>query len=208
MQGGILLLILLLGVGFFIVRMLLGAVFSTNKINSKKQYERYLRFHRTLEDAGNKLISGQDEDIALLYRMKLFETRSANGDDVLKIIDGRGEIMVNKAGLHYLGVHRRMTWEWKKIMQVSRMKVSRGVENVSIIVSNRQKVSGVQMPGTREMSSIMCNFISDMKELMSKSKGSSSKNKGNPENVNNVYNIVQNFHDSVVQENINLAKEK
>ena len=64
------------------------------------------------------------------------------------------------------------------------------------------------MSGTREMSSIMCNFITDMKELMSKSRVSSSKQKGKSENVNNVYNIVQNFHDSVVQENINLPKEK
>ena len=208
MQGGILLLVLLLGVGLFILRIVFNTVLSTNQFNSKKSYERYLRFHKALEDAGNRLISDENEDIPLLYRMKLFETRSENGDDLLKVIDGRGDLMVNKTGLHYLGVHRRMTWEWSKIMQVSRMKVSLGVENVSIIVSNRQKVSGVQMSGTREMSSIMCNFITDMKQLMSKSRVSSSKQKGKSENVNNVYNIVQNFHDSVVQENINLPKEK
>ena len=117
-------------------------------VQQQEEFERYLRFHKALEDAGNRLISDENEDIPLLYRMKLFETRSENGDDLLKVIDGRGDLMVNKTGLHYLGVHRRMTWEWSKIMQVSRMKVSLGVENVSIIVSNRQKVSGVQMSGT------------------------------------------------------------
>ncbi len=151
--------------------------------------------------------SGSEEDYQIIPEGGLLDMRSRQGSQQLTVIDTGGSIFVNKKGIHYVGLHRRLSWEWKKIMEI---RSSRFVYEIQfqIVVSNRQKISGFKFIGTQATREIVYSFL-DRRLLLQKNSPSTkiSRNpqqKG-PETATNVtYNIVQNVQDSVIQGNFEI----
>lgn len=84
--------------------------------------------------------------------------RSKSGLSEMTSIDINGEIYIDKKGIHYLGVNRRQSWLWGKIIDV---KVETGFAKVRILlpVENRTKNSGFEFSSTLDTARHICKVI-------------------------------------------------
>ena len=64
------------------------------------------------------LNSGILEKVQILVDVNLAETRISQGVQSLQIIDSGGVIVADNKGLAFIGPHRRMTWNWSKIVDI------------------------------------------------------------------------------------------
>lgn len=178
------------------------------KMNEEKNRQQLRLLEERLMRAKNKLISGEAGDYLISTEMALLDTRRNDGRDVLRIIDQKGKLVCNGKGLHYIGANRRLSWEWNKIMEV-RMKPG-NPSSAQIVVSNRQKISGLSISGSYSVSKKIIDFINwgqstnfgKGKKMTAKSSSPNQK-----EEINVTYNIVQNVQDSVIQSNFELRKD-
>jgi hypothetical protein len=158
----------------------------------------------TRAEKGN--FSQSEEHFILLSKSSLVESSGGiAATSEKKIIDAGGTISVNKKGIHYLGVNRRLSWDWNKIIQ---LRHSRSWSSISLFfpVSNRQKISGFTLNGTKATLLILTDFmkksLAPQKTNATNRSGKGTTMTGTEQRTNITYNIVQNVHDSVIQGNI------
>ena len=126
-----------------------------------------------------------------------------DGRDVLKIIDEKGTLFCDLKGVHYVGLNRRLSWDWNKILEV-RSKYG-PTTTVRIVVSNRQKISGISLRVSYPIFVQILEFLNWGRNQSFSSKKTSKGLGPTPNSPTNItYNIVQNVQDSVIQGNFEL----
>lgn len=178
------------------------------KMNKEKNRQQLRLLENRLMRAKNELISGGAGDYLISAEIALLDTRRNDGRDVLRIIDLKGKLVCNGKGLHYIGANRRLSWEWNKIMEV-RTKAG-NPSSVQIVVSNRQKISGISISGNYSVSKKIIDFINWGQNInfeRAKKTTTKSSSPNQKEEINVTYNIVQNVQDSVIQGNFELRKD-
>jgi len=169
----------------------------------------------------DSLNSGILEKVQILVDVNLAETRISQGVQSLRIIDSGGVIVADNKGLAFIGPHRRMTWNWSKIVDIISNRQpaksfdwfatwwenfapeKKSMQNVILPVSNRQRNSGFQFQSDDIARADVVNFIEHFKARI-KSKGTKieKKDKDSEGNTNIVINLNQTIKDSVVQGNL------
>tara|TARA_B110000444_G_C18840908_1_gene598891 strand:- start:210 stop:905 length:696 start_codon:yes stop_codon:yes gene_type:complete len=161
------------------------------------------------------------KSVEVLTDVNLAETRISQGVQSLQVIDSAGVIIADHKGLTFVGPHRRMAWNWNKIIHIignqqpprkfdwfasswdNFIPVKKSMQNIILPVSNRQRNSGFQIQAN---DSVRFNIIDFIEHFIGKSiQEESSKEKGNKQSKsasNIVVNVNQTITDSVVQGNL------
>jgi hypothetical protein len=173
---------------------------------AKQGFEEALLISR-IDEIERNIMTDPTKKRDLLSNVKLAETRTREGKQILLEIDSGGYLYVDAKGLHYIGAVRRMSWEWSKILQVQHSSqkaldfmifelASR--HNVILPVSNRQRLSGFQFTGTASSRDNVVSFLSRLSdEPPARKRG---RNTSRPQKKSqSVIHITQNISDSVIQ---------
>ena len=162
-----------------------------------------LAIKKRLRSAKNGLLGGSHDEFLIIAQVALLDTRRSDGRDVLKIIDQQGTLYCDLKGVHYVGLNRRLSWDWTKMLEIRSKYGSTTI--MRIVVSNRQKISGFSLRVSYPIFVDILEFLRWGKDQSFTTK-KSSKNGGDSSDVqtNITYNIVQNVQDSVIQGNIEL----
>jgi hypothetical protein len=174
-----------------------------------------------ISSSQDSINSGIIEKVQILVDVNLAETRISQGVQSLEIIDSGGVIVADNKGLTFIGPHRRMTWNWSKIVEIISNRQppktfdwfatwwenftpeKKSMQNVILPVSNRQRNSGFQFQSDDTARADVVNFIEYFKAKI-KSTGTKieKKDKDAESNTNIVINLNQTITDSVVQGNL------
>ena len=179
------------------------AAYLSMKAEQEREKKRQLLIKRRLNTAKIGLLDGRHDEFLIHSQVALLDTRRSDGRDVLKIIDEKGTLFCDLKGVHYVGLNRRLSWDWNKMLEI-RSKYG-STSSVRIVVSNRQKISGISLCVSYAIFVQILEFLnwgriqSFPNKKTSKGGGSSPKSK-----TNITYNIVQNVQDSVIQSNFEL----
>jgi len=174
-----------------------------------------------ISESQDSLNSGISEKVQILVDVNLAETRISQGIQSLQIIDSGGVIVADNKGLAFIGPHRRMTWNWSKIVDIISNRQptktfdwfatwwenfapeKKSMQNVILPVSNRQRNSGFQFQSDDIARADVVNFIEHFKaKIESKGTKIEKKHKDGNGNANIVINLNQTIKDSVVQGNL------
>jgi len=207
---------------------LIFAIYYANYFHKKIQANKQKMLEIKSRSISEKISASQEslnsgilEKVQILVDVNLAETRISQGVQSLQIIDSGGVIVADNKGLAFIGPHRRMTWNWSKIVDIISNRQSaktfdwfatwwenftpekKSMQNVILPVSNRQRNSGFQFQSDDIARTDVVNFIEHFKARI-KSKGTKTekKDKDGESNTNIVINLNQTIKDSVVQGNL------
>ena len=169
----------------------------------EREKRRQFAIKKRLHAAKTGLLDGCDDEFLITPRVALLDTRRSDGRDALKIIDEKGSLYCNLKGVHYVGLNRRLAWDWNKMLEV---RSKYGVTTtMRIVVSNRQKISGISLSVSYPIFVQILEFLNWGRAQSFQNKRTSGRRGPSQKNETNItYNIVQNVQDSVIQGNFDL----
>ena len=169
----------------------------------EREKKRQFAIKKRLHAAKTGLLDGSADDFLLSTRVDLLDSRRSDGRDTLKIIDEKGSLYCNLKGVHYVGLNRRLSWDWNKMLEV---RSKYGVTTtIRMVVSNRQKISGVSLSASYPIFVQILEFLNWGRAQSFPNKRTSGGRASSQKNETNItYNIVQNVQDSVIQGNFEL----
>jgi hypothetical protein len=176
---------------------------------------------KKLSQALDSIDAGAVKSVQVLTDVNLVETRISQGVQSLQVIDSGGVIIADHKGLTFVGPHRRMAWNWNKIVHIisnrqpdrkfdwfapwweNFIPAKESMQNVILPVSNRQRNSGLQFQANDSVRLNIVNFIENFKGRIKQVASSKEKGKKESESgANIVINLNQTINDSVVQGNL------
>ena len=173
------------------------------KAAEEQDKKRQLVLKKRLQTAKAGLLDGRNDEFMITSQVGLLDTRRTDGRDVLKIIDEKGTLYCNLKGVHYVGLNRRLSWDWTKMLEV-RSKYGT-TTTMRMVVSNRQKISGISLSVSYPIFVQILEFLNwGRGRSFSNKKTSGSRGNSRKNETNITYNIVQNVQDSVIQRNFEL----
>ena len=179
------------------------AAYHGMKAAEEQDKKRQLVLKKRLQTAKAGLLDGRNDEFMITSQVGLLDTRRTDGRDVLKIIDQKGTLYCNLKGVHYVGLNRRLSWDWTKMLEV-RSKYGT-TTTMRMVVSNRQKISGISLSVSYPIFVQILEFLNwGRGRSFSNKKTSGSRGNSRKNETNITYNIVQNVQDSVIQGNFEL----
>jgi hypothetical protein len=189
--------------GLLVFGALAYAAYYGMKAEEEQEKKRQLAIKRRLNAAKIGLLDGRHDEFLITSQVALLDTRRSDGRDVLKIIDEKGTLYCDLKGVHYVGLNRRQSWDWNKMVEV-RSKYG-STTTLRIVVSNRQKISGISLRVSYPIFVQILEFLNWGRNQSFPSKKTSKSPGSSPTSKTNItYNIVQNVQDSVIQGNFEL----
>ena len=189
--------------GLLVFGALAYAAYYGMKVEEEQEKKRQLAIKRRLNAAKIGLLDGRHDEFLITSQVALLDTRRSDGRDVLKIIDEKGTLYCDLKGVHYVGLNRRQSWDWNKMVEV-RSKYG-STTTLRIVVSNRQKISGISLRVSYPIFVQILEFLNWGRNQSFPSKKTSKSGGSSPTSKTNItYNIVQNVQDSVIQGNFEL----
>ena len=214
------------GETIFMALLLIGSMYAYAayaRAKSEKLKKELDAKHKLISDklarAKQALSEETVESIEILDNVNLAETRISQGVQSLQIIDSSGVIIADGKGLNFIGPHRRMAWNWNKIIHITSNKqpprdfdwnapwfenfipVKKSMQNIILPVSNRQKNSGFQFQGSDSLRIEVTDFINFFRGEIKNTK-SKSKQRKNQKEATVIVNVNQTITDSVIQGNL------
>ena len=179
------------------------AAYHGMKAEQERDKKRQLVIKKRLNSAKTGLLDGRHDEFLITSEVALLDTRRQDGRDAIKIIDEKGTLYCNLKGVHYVGLNRRLSWDWNKMLEV-RSKYG-STTTMRIVVSNRQKISGISLRVSYSIFVQIQEFLNWGRNQSFPNKNTSKGGGSSPNGKTNItYNIVQNVQDSVIQGNFEL----
>ena len=203
-------------VGIAIFSMFCLCMYLYSRVYRNSLEKKNVVFQANISRAENGLVAGSNNDFKIISRSQLMDTRSRDLVERFVQIDHQGTILVNNKGIHYVGANRRLSWDWKKLIEI-RTEHTDSFFNGSeiyfrLVVSNRQKISGFKFEGTEATRYFVYDFLerrrfASKEKITPKTSTGTSRQKSSISERTITYNIVQNVQDSVIQGNFEINEK-